>query len=212
MRKHTKLMLAALGVTMLLGAATNAADARNLRTSEKNFELIWDEVFPGKTAFRFTPESGGSVTCTLALSGSFTESTIAKAAGQIGTISSANVGLCKEGAQSVLRETLPWKLRYAGFSGTLPTITALRVSVVGATFRLRAPNGLECLWGVIDRIPLAGEIDAFGTGGTPENIRVDETVTIPLNGGFLCELRGFARLSGTALLRIPTSKITITLI
>ena len=49
----------------------------------------------------------------------------------IGYITQAILRPCATGTASILRETLPWHVRYAGFSGSLPNITSLTVHAIG---------------------------------------------------------------------------------
>src|SRR5437868_5842877 len=89
----------------------------------------------------------GNIECEVVAEGAFHERTISKTRGTLsGLLTSANVTRCARGGVTVLRETLPWHLRYDSFSGTLPNITNIRATIVGVAFRLREPAfGIECL-------------------------------------------------------------------
>lgn len=113
---------------------------------------------------------------------------------------------------TVLQETLPWRITYQGFSGRLPNITAIRLLLVGIAFKT-VTNGLTCLAGTTARNPAVAE-EIIGSGGRVEGLRVEERTTIPLGGGFLCEIAGGSHFSGTGtILDLPgLHAITVTLI
>jgi hypothetical protein len=86
--------------------------------------------------------------CPITLEGSFHSATISKVANAlIGHVSRASIGACStEGRASILAETLPWHVRYRGFTGTLPTISGVGLSIVGMAWRItRIPLFGECL-------------------------------------------------------------------
>jgi hypothetical protein len=136
--KHCKLLLAALGAMVLLGALVSTASAGRLSSSSQTLRSTFREV-----RFRmpfFTPN------CQVTLEGSLHSRTIAKVAGSlIGYINRAILGPCSSGTATILSETLPWHVRYLSFSGTLPSISSIRINVVNASFRIREPFGITCL-------------------------------------------------------------------
>ena len=128
----SKLLLATVGATVLLGALVGGASARNVSVSNQSFRSTFRAVtFEG--AF-------GRIACEVLLEGSLHNRTFAKRVGSlIGYITQAILRPCATGTATILRETLPWHVRYAGFAGTLPNITSLTVHVINFSFRWREP-------------------------------------------------------------------------
>ena len=137
--KWGKAVLTAVGAAVLLAAFVGTASAGRLSTSGLGVNGTW-------TTVRF---AGGIGTgeCEVILNGAFHERSISKTRGTLsGFVTAANITRCARGGGTILRETLPWHVRYEGFAGTLPTITTIRASVVGLAFRIREPTfGIECL-------------------------------------------------------------------
>ena len=135
--KLSKLLLATLGATVLLGALVGSASATRLASSSTTLRSTFREVtFSG--AF-------GHIVCQVTLEGSLHSRTITKTVGSlIGYITAANLGTCATGTATILRETLPWHAQYNSFTGTLPAITGITIRVIGAKFRVREPL-LTCL-------------------------------------------------------------------
>ncbi|HEU4702902.1 MAG TPA: hypothetical protein VFS37_10510 [Conexibacter sp.] len=136
--RHCKLLLAAACCAVLLSALVGSASAGRLSTVTQTF----------RSSFRSVSLNGvfGSITCQMSLEGSLHSRTIAKSSGTlIGYVTAAALGTCAEGRATILRETLPWHVRYASFSGTLPNITSIRVNVSGFSLRIQEPFA-GCLW------------------------------------------------------------------
>jgi hypothetical protein len=114
-----------------MGVLAAATSARSLSTSHQTL----------RAAFRTVTFNGvfGDIRCAVTVEGSFHSRTIPKVVALTGYITTAILGTCAEGTASLLRETLPWHIRYSGFAGTLPNITSLRASIVGVSFRIREP-------------------------------------------------------------------------
>jgi hypothetical protein len=136
--KVYKLFLAAVGATVLLGALISSASARNLSISNQSIRASFSSVsFNGPF---------GTTRCHVTLEGSLHARTFAKVSGSlIGYITSAILGPCQSFSFTILRETLPWHVRYSGFNGPLPSITSLITHVVGFAYRIREPGGVTCL-------------------------------------------------------------------
>jgi hypothetical protein len=136
--KLCKLILAAVGATVLLSALVSTASARTLSTSSQTLRSTFRRV-------RFELPFGDTI-CEVTLEGSLHSRTIAKSGGSlIGYITRADLGPCSSGAATILRETLPWHVRYKSFAGTLPNITSMRIDVINSSFRVREPFGVTCL-------------------------------------------------------------------
>ena len=78
-------------------------------------------------------EFGVTVICEMFIGGSFHTATMAKVAGAlIGYINSASVSA--ECPARVLRETLPWHIRYRNFTGVLPNMASIGISAPSTRF------------------------------------------------------------------------------
>jgi hypothetical protein len=136
--KIFKLLLAAVGATVLLGTLVSGASARNLSFDNQRLRATFREV-------RFHLPGESTVTCELILEKTLHRLTMPKVVGSlIGYITSAILGPCQNGGASIQRETLPWHIRYSGFQGTLPNITSLITHIVGMGIRIR-DNFQACL-------------------------------------------------------------------
>ncbi len=124
--KMCKLLLALLVATVALGACVDGASANRLSVSSRTFRAVFGEPV-GETPPHI-------IACAATLEGSFHSSTIVKTAGMLmGYITRAAIReeTCRGGHMRALRETLPWHLQYEGFSGLLPSITAIAAKAVG---------------------------------------------------------------------------------
>jgi len=136
--KLSKLLLAVVGATVLLGALVASASAGRLENSSQTNKATWTRMnFRG---------GFGTVECEVVLGGSFHSRTITKTAGAlIGYINEANVTRCARGGATVNRGSLPWHRRYTSFTGTLPNIATLTETVTGAEWTVREPTfGVTC--------------------------------------------------------------------
>ena len=131
--------VALLGATILLGALVGAASARNFSISNQSLRGAFRAV-------EFETPSGPT-RCPVTMEGSFHSRTAAKVLGTLmGYITSAILGPCSVGVATILRETLPWHIRYSGFEGALPEIRSIIAHIVGAAWRIRESGfGITCL-------------------------------------------------------------------
>src|SRR6476659_2982054 len=133
-----KLLLAATGATVVLGALIPSASARNFSYESQTFRAAYRElnfIMLGVTS-----------SCQVTLEGSLNGRTIPKTAGTlVGYITAASLGSCTRGTYTILRETLPWHYRISGFTGRLPDITSIIYHVANFALRIREPGGLACL-------------------------------------------------------------------
>jgi hypothetical protein len=138
MMKLVKVSLALVGAMVLLGAVVATASARNLSVSSQTLRAAFREVILNGPF--------GTIACAVTVEGSFHQRTTAKIqATLVGYITSAILGVCSQGTATLLRETLPWHIRYLSFTGTLPNITTLRANVIGSSYRIRETFGTSCL-------------------------------------------------------------------
>jgi len=136
--KLIKLSLVAVIMSVLFGALVSTASAGRLEFSigstRINFASL-EFLMPGATT-----------RCKVTLEGSFHSRTLAKVLGSlIGFVTRADLGPCASGTATILRETLPWHIRYSGFSNPLPNITSIFAHVIGVAWRVRESGGIACL-------------------------------------------------------------------
>jgi len=208
--KLCKLLLASVGATVLLGALVSSASARNFEISEQKIRASFRRV-------EFSlPE--GTVTCEVTIEGSLHTRTMAKVSGSlIGYITRAVVNSpesCIGGEATILTATLPWHITYGGFNGSLPTITGVRLNLIGTAFQVHIEGSLTCLAVSTTANPARGTV-VLGAGGRVESLISDRTALLPLTGGGgLCGLTRGRLLEnpGTVTLLGTTTPITVTLI
>ncbi|HEX4806912.1 MAG TPA: hypothetical protein VFU94_13520 [Conexibacter sp.] len=206
MRKRSKLLLAGLAASLMLAAAVGSASANNLSMSNQNQRIVW-------SALNFIAGTS-TVTCAVTLEGSFHERTTAKVIGRLlGYITRATVGTCVRGSATVLNETLPWHIQYAGFTGRLPTITSVLLNMIGASFAVQPEGSLRCLARTEANHPSKGE--AAVEAGVITGLRALVEAEIPLTGeGGLCIFGGSGHFEGTGRVTLlgATTAISIRLI
>jgi len=160
-----------LAVTAVMITAGTASANRGIALGVSEGEL--GRVQASSSAITFTDATVSfritcEVTKTLRLNNSIT-----KAAGAaVGTVTAITVRNCTGGGVRMLTESLPWRMSYVSYSGTLPNIREVRFEIVSFAFLIESPFGAErCLF-----IGNAQET----TSGNPINSMVfDETVLLP---------------------------------
>jgi hypothetical protein len=204
MKTSMKFVLASLAATMLLSLAVSSAGARRFEVTEQGFLVRWSPlVFE---AF------GGRISCPVTLEGSFHSRTLSKVSGQlIGYVTAAFVQgespPCVGGTATVLRATLPWHILYMSFSGTLPRITRIRISLREAAFRVQL--GIACLARTSQSNPAVGDIGVTAEGVARTLTALPE-FTIPFT-----DCLGSGRFEGTGEIftqRLPQVRITVRLV
>jgi len=214
MHRYTKLLLASLTATALLAIAVGTASAGHLSTSNQNFRVTW-------TSLELTNTINNEVVlCEVTLEGSFHSATIAKTSGLlVGYVTRANLAgggreaRCTGGSATIHQETLPWHIRYRGFTGTLPNPSGVVLGLIGVSFEIRTNGGFLCNASTEALKPAVGTININTTTHVAESLRPDETVNIPLEGGFCFFGSGrFRNTSQTLTLLGTTTRITVTLI
>jgi len=194
MHKRSKLVLAALAAAMLLALAVGSTSARNLSVNEQSLRVVW-------TPAEFIA-GGRTARCNLTLEGRFHYRTIVKREGALtGFINSVIANTCSGGSTTILTSTLPWHLTYGGFTGTLPNITGVRMTVIGISFTVRPEGSIACLARSTAENP-ARSIANLGAGGSVTGLRADETAIIPLEG-FFCAFGGSGSFRGTGTVSTP---------
>lgn len=201
--KLGKLLIAALSATALLAALVSTASAREFTSSSQTLRSQFREV---RFALPF-----GTTNCQVTLEGSLHSQTIAKSPGAlIGYITRAILGPCSAGTATILTETLPWHVQYGSFTGSLPTISSLRINVIGSAFRVREPVGIiTCLARSTASSPAVGTFNREA-GGALTNAEIGGTLR---TGAECAEEPGtFTSDRGTVTVLGGTARITVRLI
>jgi len=199
-RKFSARISIAVTAALILAAATSSASANHLMFTHNNIRITWNPVrFVGGTI---------TVTCNLTLEGSFHSATIAKVVETlIGHITRGAIEGCSGGTVTLLMETLPWHLRYNGFTGALPNIRLLIVHGIGFSYRIQPTGSVPCLLKTTATEP-AGFEQVVGASGEINNTRWDSR-EIALDG-LLCAWAGTAHLEGNGRTTVLNSGTTIT--
>jgi hypothetical protein len=189
MRTRSKL-LAGIGAALLLALAVASASAARLSVSETGFSIRWSAM-----TFGYGIED---VTCPVTLHGTFHSRTMRKVSGAlVGSVNQATVAnaSCTGGRLTFLQATLPWHIRYHSFTGVLPIITGIKLSIIGVAIRLEVVEEF-CLFVTTAAEPFS-LIMNVGRSGEVTSTRMDEASVIDLNaGGFLCDFGGDMTISG----------------
>ena len=197
-----KAVLATVAATVLLGAVVGSASARNFSISTQFLSATFRRVTIS-TAF-------GNIICEIVAEGSFHRRTTAKRVGSlVGYVTSAAFGAsgCETGTATILRETLPWHIRYLGFAGTLPNISRIIANIVRSAVRVEPGAGIRCL--------------GVGTEANPTIVTfnrevVTSVVTTATVGGTVptdCSVNGtFSSDAAPIFLLGTTNRLTLTLI
>jgi hypothetical protein len=133
MTHHIRLTITALTATAIMAMALTNASANRLSVNGHNVRVVWRTL-------EFAGAGGGfsATRCAVTIEGSFHSNTIKKVEkALVGHISRASVASpCTGGTATVTTGTLPWKIDYNGFTGTLPAIRSVRFLLVGMSFRI----------------------------------------------------------------------------
>ncbi len=228
MRNRTKLLLTALTAACVLATAVGTASARRFEISSQPIRLTW-------TSLRFTESTSAArpleVRCPVTLEGSFHSKTISKVCGQlIGLITRAHLGPRRanctfnnsvedvrilnggSGEGEETTSTLPWRILYVSFTGTLPRITRIRMKLLGIGFKLTALS-TQCLYRSRETSPAFGEAMVNETTGEVTELAADRTRPIPKSsGGIICPSQFFVEGNARVTALETTTAITIKLV
>jgi hypothetical protein len=181
------------------------AAARSLRFSTTDFRETWRTI-----SFIM---GGSTVECELILEGRFHNTTVNKVLNAlIGRVTRAMVANCVGGTANVMAETLPWHIKYGGFTGTLPRITGIRRTIIGVSISLNPGFG-TCVYRTSATNP-AATIWSVEAGGGLTSSRFDETLEIPSESGGICAFTKKRVAGTTTTLTVlgTNNRITVTLI
>jgi len=210
MGRHCGLLLACIATACVLVLGVEMASAARLSVTNQSISITWGSV-------RFNE---GAALCPVTLEGSLHGRTFAKVAGTlIGYIQRARTSRCSVGTAVLLSvedgqtSTLPWHIRYASFSGTLPSISAIRWHIVG--FSYRVVEELEfCLYTSTTARPALLDLSRDGATGAFTTASFFGTEAIPLTAGnvVLCDQSGLLGGTGAVTLQGLSTRVTLALI
>lgn len=206
-------------VALVLAVSAAAASASRLSVSHRPFRVVWSTSAPfDRLNFFAASASENYADCDVTLEGSFHSNAIVKNLDAlIGHVSRAILGTCAFGGQvraiAVLGETLPWHVRYGGFSGSLPDEILVTLALVDASFNVRSALGVACLYRSTARDPARFIADGNRSGTPVTELIAWAASAIPLStGGFGCfstsSISGSGRISQLG----NTNTITLALI
>ncbi len=210
MHRHARRLLAMLAAAMILALVVSSASAGRLSISNRQIRATWASLEAFNNAI------AGTTRCSVTIEGSFHSATLQKATGAlVGYVSRASVNrTCTGGSASIDQETLPWHFTYVGFTGTLPSLTGVRLSVIRFSAVIAA-FGNVCRLSTEVATPL-GAIAQIAGESRVTGFRIDEASVIPLRngpGGFACALaRGTIRGTGSFTQLGNTNAVSIRLI
>jgi hypothetical protein len=217
MRTRSKLTLAGLTASLLMGLAVSSASANELKIADTTgFRVTW-------TAFNLQGvEAGVRVICPVTLEGTFHSTTLQKRAGAlIGFITRAAVNgaepPCTGGRATILQEHLPWHLTYEAFTGTLPDIEFVTLLLRRFAYRVETTVlgfRIACLYEYQGRPEenLAGNLSIERpTGGQIRELRLLTNRYVSWRSGSeLCPRR--ATPSGTGVVTRLNNSLPLTLL
>lgn len=163
MRISVKLGMSALLAALVLAGAVSTATAGRISSSSQSLRVTWSSLEIGEEA---------PARCQVTLEGSLHSRSIAKVErALVGAVTRVSFTSCTNGSASA--ESLPWHFSYESFTGTLPSITALRLLMT--RFRIVIIRlGKTCKYGIpTDRISFSARL----------NVSLQITNLTPVEGG-----------------------------
>jgi hypothetical protein len=210
MRYRGAFVAAGLLAGMLMALAVSSASARRFEISNQAFRAVWSAMVFSN------PEGSVRVVCPATMEGSFHSRTISKVhESLVGYVTRAVIAeaQCQGGRARALPETLPWHVRYASFSGTLPAIRGVLFGVVGMSGLVEPVAGISCLYRSteLQQALVTAEIEAEGRVG-PLTWAIEARIGLS-SGGLLCPREGsFSGTSAPITLLGTTTRITARLV
>jgi hypothetical protein len=209
MRRRSRLILAGLAATLLMGLATSTASANRLSVGNTKFRITWGTLF-------IVNDPNFHSRCPITLEGSFHSATIRKVArALIGSVTRGIVknDSCPEGHFTVLQEKLPWHLTFEAFTGTLPTILGFEALLSRYSFQVEYGLSITCLYHDRGSLEENIEMQVLRVGGvittvTPNEKQQGEFVS----GSIGCPRESGITGVGQAFLLGNTTRIALTLI
>jgi hypothetical protein len=201
MLRKAPAVLAGCLATLFMALAVGPAQARNLSLSNQTIRMTFNNL-------ELVAEGLSTMTCHVTLEGSFHTRTFAKVAGAlVGYLTRATTGSCNNPV-TILTATLPWHVRYEGFSGTLPNITLIIARISGAAFSLEPGVGIRCLATAELRLRAVRNVTTQELTGIEVPLQ-----NVPLTGAF-CPSEGSlrSRENGSVTILNSTTRISVHLI
>jgi hypothetical protein len=210
--RRTKLILAGITASLLMGFAVSSATAGRISTSNTKLRITWASLTFSSL------ESEAQIRCPLTLEGSFHSATVRKTRGAlIGALTRATVKgeSCTGGTATTLQESLPWHLTWESFSGTLPRIEGITFLLRRYEFRLEV-SSITCLYLDQNRpeenLALQARVNPE-TGQVTTGTAFTSRYASWRSGSAFCPRRGVFEGEGQVfLLGSSTTRITVTLI
>jgi len=188
-----------------IGAAAAHANRLEISNWERGIRLKW-------TSIQFNV-AGRTVDCEVILNGDFLARTFPKTPGMAYArfTEATTINLCSGGEATVLRGTLPWELRYASYTGTLPRISSVNFQIVGMSVLIQPTMGPSCLVRTSAANPALLIANVEPEEPTFQNVRLNETALIPATG-LMCG--GTATFGGTGIItsRAEVASVIVRLI
>lgn len=160
--------VATLAISLGAGAAL-ASEGIELRTRSGNPRVLAE----GRFTF-FEPEMRFTIACNVQIIATINRRVFKVAREPAGQIISAGLSGCSGGESIVMREagaSLPWTLGYQGFTGTLPNIRELRLSLTNFTVLYALRPIWACAYGATLQLR---------TSGNPIREAMIEEATLPV--------------------------------
>lgn len=222
MRTYVKLTITGILATAALAALVGSASANRLSITNRNIRVVWSSLeFIGAST---------TIRCRATFEGTLHSNSITKVeASLIGYVTAARIAHpCTGGSAwayngteanealpvSTLPTSLPWHLLYGRFSGTLPAITSVEMTLNQARFLVRASFfgiNLLCMYRSAPARGLIRLRANLGAGGVISSFEITEAIESETAGcpqGFIGDPGndGIVTLLGTV------NRISITLI
>jgi hypothetical protein len=193
MYARTRVAFGALVAVLALASAASSSSATRLTFNEGQFRSTW-------AALRIT-SGGGTIVCAVTLEGTLHSHTITKVSGTlIGFVTKAIAGHpCAMNGLWFLNGTevlpnmqttvneLPWHVKYEQFSGTLPRITSIRITIQGFAYLFELGLGSTCLYRTgRESEPEPFEFRVNSTTGEITALAPDRTHQIRVVSGAFC--------------------------
>jgi hypothetical protein len=103
--------------------------------------------------------------------------------------------------------SLPWHILFLSWTGVLPRIRTVRLSLRGVGFLVLVPGLAACLYLTTNANPAMGEVVVNETSGEVTGLRADENVAIPPFAA-LAGICGSGRFRGTGTVTATGSTTT----
>jgi hypothetical protein len=194
MRKRMVATVLAATATLVLAVAT--ATATRLQVNARAFHLAWSGLTFSGRGFE---ESPIQMSCRVTLAAVFASSTLVKSGEpRAAELTPANLlWECEGGSLTVLTPGI-WDMKYVSFAGTLPSVSAVTLSVAKFAWLLNINNFISCLYEFRAEAP--GKLRFDVSAGAVTGATFIESVMPRRSGSFLCppevSVSGTARVTG----------------